>query len=793
MLSKTQGDRKPCPGQYRFALSGHQNMKVHRESDGARHVIAMHTSMGLIVRANLMRCLFLSFALSAVAADFAAVKPNVFPADDPRAKELPRMMLNDVKERMRAASLRESQAFAAVQSRAQWEAYREPRLKALRESLGEFPPVPANMRIVPTGKIEGDGFVIHNLLYETRPHFWVSANLYLPVKPPEKMPGVLLSHSHHNPKTEGELQDMGMTWARAGVAVLVPDHLGHGERRQHDFRTEKDYPKPFRVSRQDYYFRYNTNLQLSLCGESLMGWMVWDLMRGVDVLLKQPNIDSSRIILLGAVAGGGDPAGVTAALDSRIACVAPFNFGGWQPESGGTDNPDRDFAWFGDGYWESTRGLKSGARDGFAHFVIVGSVAPRKLIYSHEFTWDEKRDPAWPRLQKIFGFYDAKDSLRTAFGAGSVRNSGPGNTHCNNIGAVHRAMIYPALKAWFDMPVPQEYKQRRTTAELTCWTDKARAELEPKKLHEVLKARLEALQPQPFDTRKAEIDYLRREWTKLLGNIEPVHEPKLFKGLSEEVAGGKLSRFALDVEPGIVVPFLLIEPTNEKGKLPVVVMVAQGGKAGFLKERAEEIEAFLKAGVAVCLVDVRGTGETKAGASAERGSTRTSISQTHLILGQPLLGAQLRDLRTVLAWLRMSETIDGQHIGLWGDSFAPANADELAMMHPFDAPELPRVAEPNGAALAVLAGLFEENIAGVFTHGGLLANSSILMSPYFYVPHEAIVPCASGDRDISTLVQFAVQPQKHSCGVLGWNQTFSEQKHPPTNASGWMIERVKGK
>jgi len=34
------------------------------------------------------------------------------------------------------------------------------------------------------------------------------------------MPGIVLAHSHHNPKWEGELQDMGMTWARAGTAVL---------------------------------------------------------------------------------------------------------------------------------------------------------------------------------------------------------------------------------------------------------------------------------------------------------------------------------------------------------------------------------------------------------------------------------------------------------------------------------------------------------------------------------------------------------------------------------------------
>src|SRR5690242_7156979 len=111
------------------------------------------------------------------------------------------------------------------------------------------------------------------------------------------------------------------------------DQLGHGGRRQHPFIDASSYPKPYRVSRPDYYFRYNVGTQLYLIGESQMGWMVWDLMRGVDVLLAQPGVDKGKIILLGSVAGGGDPAAVTAALDTRIAAVAPFNFGGPQPET----------------------------------------------------------------------------------------------------------------------------------------------------------------------------------------------------------------------------------------------------------------------------------------------------------------------------------------------------------------------------------------------------------------------------------------------------------------------------
>jgi hypothetical protein len=120
----------------------------------------------------------------------------------------------------------------------------------------------------------------------------------------------------------------------------------------------------------------------------------------------------------------------------------------------------------------------------------------------------------------------------------------------------------------------------------------------------------------------------------------------------EEGEGGKLQLVALEVEPGIVVPLLLLTAKGTPEPAPVVVMVAQGGKAGFLKEREDVITQFLKGGV-VCLADVRGTRETQpADASPVRTGSRTSISQTDLILGQPVLGSQLRDLPTVIRWLQ---------------------------------------------------------------------------------------------------------------------------------------------
>ena len=152
----------------------------------------------------------LAFTLPLYAADFGSVDPTAFGPDDPRTKDFPKMMAADAKRRMREANERESKAFAEVTTKEQWEKYRDARIAKLRESLGAFPEPPKDVLVGVDGKadIKGDGFTILNIVYESRPGWWVTANLYKPAKRPAKMPGILISHSHHNGKTDGELQDM---------------------------------------------------------------------------------------------------------------------------------------------------------------------------------------------------------------------------------------------------------------------------------------------------------------------------------------------------------------------------------------------------------------------------------------------------------------------------------------------------------------------------------------------------------------------------------------------------------
>ena len=175
---------------------------------------------------------------------------------------------------------------------------------------------------------------------------------------------------------------MGMTWARAGLHGAGDGPARTRRAAATSLRAAKYYPEPFPVGRQDYYFRYNVGMQLHLIGESLIGWMAWDLMRGVDLLLAQPGIDPERIILLGAVAGGGDPAAVTAALDPRIKCRRALQLR--RPAAGDRyplpDDAERRFNYIGEGSWESTRNLRlfgPGRFSAVGHRGVDGAAATR--------------------------------------------------------------------------------------------------------------------------------------------------------------------------------------------------------------------------------------------------------------------------------------------------------------------------------------------------------------------------------------------------------------------------------
>jgi len=688
-----------------------------------------------------------------------------------------RMVRAEIRARTRLANLREDRAWAKVKSVADWERFRDARLAALRRSLGtslawaDRPAATPTPRVEVTGTVTGEGFRIQNLVIAGRPFLPITGNLYLPHPLPKAgMPGILICTSHHNSKTQRELLDMGMTWARTGAMVLVLDNIGYSERRQQRYG-----------GREDYRWRYYLGMQLYTVSESLIGWMVDDLHRGIDVLLTRPGVDPKRIIAMGSVAGGGDPVAVLGAFDRRIRCVIPFNFGSAWVRKGPGDSEWVNYV--GGGDFETTRCLRNSARDGFVPWGLVAGAAPRYVIFAKEFGWTAAKDPGFGRVTEVFDLYRARDRLDSIHGWGGVSQSGREASHCSNVGPPHRKAIYPILERWLKMPVPKEYRKRVDYAVLTCMTPEAEARFPQRKVHEIaaemarerLAAARAALAALPEADRRKK---LRQDWARVLGGVGPAGVPKVERAEREVVETVSVEKILLASEPGILMPMVLLTPTEPAaaGRRPVVICVGQEGKGTFLKKRAQDVAGLLARGVAVCLPDLRGTGETQTKGTRYWYGPPVSAAAEELMLGGTMLGSRLRDLRAVLRYLESRTDLDGRRVAVWGESFADVNP-QVYVDPPMQTKQDPELAQPLGAHLALLAALYEDNVRAVLARGGLTGFSAVMEGPACHLVLDAIVPQVLEAGDLADVAAaLAPRPLRIEAAVDGRNRLATPKR-----------------
>ena len=709
----------------------------------------------------------------------------VFSSEQRREMRLALMLDSHMRARIRRNLEDDHSQWLKVSSRDEWERFRDARIGALRRWLGEFlARVPLDVRV--TKEYVGAGYRRQDLTYRSRPGMIVTANLYLPAQISGHVPGIIITHSHHRPRTQAELQDMGILWARQGAAVLILDQVGHGERLQ-------TYP----WNREAYRSRYTMGMQLYVAGESLIKWMVWDTIRGIDLLLERGDIDKDKIIMLGAVAGGGEPAAITAALDSRVAAAVPFTFGESTPElgPGGSEFPLHlpEPGW---GSWETTRNLPRSISQRFFPWIICASVAPRRFVYAYELGWDVEKVPAWPRYRKVFGFYNALDNLDEAHGFGPF----PGPGECANIGPAQRKGLYPELLKWFGIPIPAaEPDDRRPEAELAALTPTTARERDMRMIHElaseIARAKVKAARGQLKQLEAgARRKWLQDRWVERLGAIGPNRKAPVSVHWTRRSGNAEIQGISLAPEPGIVVPLLILKPASAEGPVPLVTIVSQGGKVRLLAHRRAEIDRLIAAGIAVCLPDVRGTGETAADPRRGPMSDDISLAATEMMLGNTLLGARLMDLRTVLAYLETRPDIDLRRMAVWGDSNAEVNPKRLLLDETpgwLLSPQIQHQAEPLGGLLALFAGLYEEKLCAVAIHRGLSGYLSILEDRFAYVPSDVIVEDSAGAGDLDDLAAaLAPRPVLLESLVDGRNRLVGGDpgKRPITE---WMIAHLR--
>ena len=187
--------------------------------------------------------------------------------------------------------------------------------------LGGLPPAdtPLNPRV--TGTVEGDGFRIEKIIFESQPRHYVTANLYLPLnRPAGRTAAVLFLSGHHNTaKVVPEYQNVCQTLVRAGLVVLAPDPVGQGERLSYFEPDTKNNPVGVGTRDHDY-----AAAQGRFLGDTLARYMLHDAMRGIDYLISRPEVDAAKIGVTGN-SGGGTQTSLVMLADPRVAAAARGN------------------------------------------------------------------------------------------------------------------------------------------------------------------------------------------------------------------------------------------------------------------------------------------------------------------------------------------------------------------------------------------------------------------------------------------------------------------------------------
>ncbi len=218
-----------------------------------------------------------------------------------------------------AADARRRERLAALRTQAELQTLARRVRETFLAAIGGFPErTPLNAKVV--GTVARRGYVIEKILFESRPRYYVTANLYRPERMTGPVPAVIESCGHYGAgKAAPDYQKACAGLAIKGILAMAFDPMGQGERRMCPELKDSSGSGEHGVAGR-------TSL---LVGRPLAHYRIWDAVRALDYLETRPEVDKARLGMFGH-SGGGTMTLFTAPLEPRIkaavSCCAVASF-----------------------------------------------------------------------------------------------------------------------------------------------------------------------------------------------------------------------------------------------------------------------------------------------------------------------------------------------------------------------------------------------------------------------------------------------------------------------------------
>jgi cephalosporin-C deacetylase-like acetyl esterase len=522
--------------------------------------------------------------------------------------------------------------------------------KVMTEAVGGFPErTPLNPRV--TGTLERPDFKIEKVIFESRPSFYVTANLYLPKTGKPPYPAVLFPLGHEaGAKSHDYWQDMLHTLAKRGYVALAWDPIGQGERAQIYDEDFEDL-KLIRSTTEHSVL----GVQCLLTGSSTAQYTIWDGIRALDYLLSRPEVDTKRVACTGN-SGGGTHTAYLSALEDRIQVAIPScyltSWGHLLDTIGPQDAEQILLPWIG---------------AGLDHADFIYAFAPRPYLI----------------LSAVRDFF-AIGGARATFAEGTRLYERLGVSEKLSMHEVDRGHGYhkpnrEAAYNWLSRHfkgvedrAPEGEIELAAFEDLACTeTGQVATSLGGETVFTLNRKRAEALDPKlPAIRSASDLAAYRREISERVRRASALEyekaTPEVRPYAQIDRAGYRIEKLAYISEPGIYVPSLLFVPDGGAARKPAIVYVNGRGKSRDAQPEGE-IEWFVKKGNIVLAVDVRGLGETsrldeRNGDDFPRYFDDYESAMTAFLIGRSLVGMRAADILRAVDLLSARSEVDGARI-----------------------------------------------------------------------------------------------------------------------------------
>lgn len=551
----------------------------------------------------------------------------------------PRMMQEWLVGQVRAAETRGNARREALKTPADAEAYVLSVRERIRECFGPEPErTPLNARV--TRVEERDAYRLEMVVFESRPGFLVTGNLYVPKGREGKMPGVVGVCGHSaNGKAAEAYQSFAQGLARLGYVCFIIDPPGQGERLQYLKGAKSRYGPGTSEHIQ-------AGNQQTLVGEFLGSWFAWDGVRALDYLLTRPEVDAEKIGVTGN-SGGGTQTTWLCGVEQRWAMAAPACFVTTFRRNAENELP------------ADTEQCPPGvlARD-LDHSDFLAALAPKPVVViAQEKDYFDARGAteAYQRLQHLYTLLGRPDDVRLHIG---------GDYH--GYSQVNREGMYRFFNHVTGVSDAQAEPKLVIEKDETLWVMPGGqvAGPETRTIFSFTQEKAERLAKERVQLQGEALAQAIRQVLKLPAEAEEgVPEYRILRSVGARQYPTKgYCTYAVETEPGVHALVTRLHDDTLTSRPPL------GQKRAVLYLSHRSADAELRAeplvrqlldeekGAAFYACDVRGIGESQPDICGVNQFLRPYgsdyfLSAHGLMLDRPYLGQRVQDVLRVIAWL----------------------------------------------------------------------------------------------------------------------------------------------